>query len=127
MNEQEFGAKIKARREELGLSQKDLAVALDLDQGKVSLIERGARKVDGVKELPLLAKVLKKPLSWFYEDDELDTDKDPLKALLKDYLPNLEFSDFEVRQMKKILEPVVSSFVTSYVDAVRDHKQTQEG
>src|SRR5690349_21397329 len=98
MDEREFGLKIKARREELGLSQKDLANALELDQGKVSLIERGGRKIDGVNEIPVLAKVLKKPISWFYEDDqEIEKKEDALKGLLKEYLPDLEFSDFEVK------------------------------
>lgn len=123
MNEQQFGAKIKARREELGLSQNDLAMALKIDQGKVSLVERGARKIDSVTELPLLAIALKKPISWFYDDDkELLQDKDPLKALLKDYLPTLEFSDFELKKMKKILEPVVSSVVNSYMEIERESK-----
>lgn len=124
MNEFQFGAKIKARREELGLSQKDIAIALNMDQGKVSLIEKGVRRLDVVKDLPVLAKALKCPISWFYEDDaDLLQDEDPLKALLKDYLPSLDLSDFDVRKMKKILEPVVSSFVSSYVEAVRESKK----
>ncbi|MGE0201763.1 MAG: helix-turn-helix domain-containing protein [Candidatus Melainabacteria bacterium] len=123
MNELEFGIKIKARREELGLSQKDLASALNLDQGKVSLIERGGRKIDGVQEIPILAKVLKKPISWFYEDiQDIEQEKDSLKGLLKEYLPDLEFSDFEVKKMRKILEPVVSSLATSYVEVIRKAK-----
>ena len=111
MNEQQLGANIKARREELGLSQNDLAASLGMDQGKVSLIERGGRKVDMVKELPMLAKVLKKPLLWFFEEANTLTESDPVRTLLKQYFPDIEFSVFETRRIAQFLEPVLESYI----------------
>ena len=111
MNSVEFGLKIKARREELGLSQADLAMEMKLDQGKVSLIERGARKVDSVKELPALSKVLKKPITWFYESEEDILLDDPVEDLLAEFFPGVSFTDFEVRRIKQFLEPVVDSYI----------------
>lgn len=58
MNAYEFGQRIKARRLELRLGQKDLGNALGLDQGKISLLEKGARRVDVATELPLLCTAL---------------------------------------------------------------------
>jgi transcriptional regulator with XRE-family HTH domain len=111
MNEQEFGARIKARREEIGLSQKDIAFALKLDQGKVSLIEKGMRRVDVVKELPLLAKLLKVPISWFYGNDVIPEDQDPMRLLIKQLFPDVEFEEFEIRRMGQFLELSLQSYV----------------
>ncbi len=116
MNEIQFGQKVKQRREKIGLSQKDLARALDMDQGKVSLIERGARKVDSATELPLLAKVLKIPISWFFEGEpELTQGEEPIRTLLKEYFPKTEFTDLDVQKMKKIFRSVASQVVDSYI------------
>ncbi len=125
MNERDFGLKIKARREELGLSQQDLAVLMGLDQGKVSLIERGARKVDSVTELPMLAKALKCPLSWFYQDKQLiSTSNDPMQMIMSQYFPGIEFNDFEVRRMQQFLEPIIQNFAKA--DSVISTKLANE-
>jgi transcriptional regulator with XRE-family HTH domain len=111
MNEHEFGARIKARREELGISQKDVAFALDIDQGKVSLLEKGLRRVDVVKELPALAKLLRVPISWFYGDDAIPENQDPMRMLIKQLFPDVEFEEFEIRRMGQFLEPVLQTYV----------------
>lgn len=37
---EQFGARVKARRQALGLSQDDLGNSLGLDQGRISMLER---------------------------------------------------------------------------------------
>jgi transcriptional regulator with XRE-family HTH domain len=111
MDEREFGAKIKARREALGLSQQDLAVALDLDQGKISLIEKGMRRVDSIRELPILSIALQCPISFFYESKVLPQDKIPGGDLVKQLFPGIEFSVAEIKRIAAFLEPVVKSYV----------------
>jgi transcriptional regulator with XRE-family HTH domain len=108
MDEYQFGAKIKARREELGLSQKDLAYALNTDQGKVSLLEKGVRRLDVVKELPLLAKLLKVPVGWFFDQTG---DKIPLEALVMQYFPDVHFTEMEMKRIGKFIEPIVQSYI----------------
>lgn len=121
MNEREFGLKIKKRREELGMSQQDLAIALCLDQGKVSLIERGARKIDSVTELPLIANALRCSLSWFYEDGEISEEPtSPLETIMNQYFPGIEFTNFEVKRMQQFLEPIIQSYAKN--DAVISKK-----
>lgn len=111
MDNLNLGAKIKARREELGLSQQDLAKALDLDQGKVSLIERGGRKISA-SELPLLAKVLKRPISWFYSEDmEIPQEVDPVEIFLRKLFPDVQFTEFQKKRIGQFLEPVLESYV----------------
>ena len=108
MNEQDFGAKIKARREELGINQKEMAEALGLDQGKISLIEKGLRRIDVVKELPIIARVLKVPIGWFYDSA---SDKVPIQELVRQYFPNIEFTELQMKRIGKFIEPIVQSYV----------------
>lgn len=113
MNEHEFGAKIKARRESLGISQREVARALNIDQGKVSLIEKGMRRVDVVKELPVLAKLLRVTVNWFFEETDAQLGKTPIEALISQYFPDVVFSDFEMKRIEQFLEPVIASYVKS--------------
>lgn len=115
MDEHQFGAKIKARREDLGISQREVANALNIDQGKVSLIEKGLRRVDVVKELPKLAKLLKVSVSWFFENTDAPKEASPVEAFVKQHFPDVEFSDFEMRRMGQFLEPVLASMLENYV------------
>jgi transcriptional regulator with XRE-family HTH domain len=111
MDEYQFGAKIKSRREELGLSQNDLGMELKIDQGKVSLIEKGQRRVDVVKELPILAKLLKVPVGWFFEETEAPKKETPIESLMRQYFPDVKFSEFEVKRIGQFLEPVLESYI----------------
>lgn len=111
----EFGKRVTARRKELGISQQEIAVALKVDQAKVSLIEKGARKVDLIKELPQLAKVLRCSMSALVMDEEATNtdDGDPVRKLMQQYFPYTEFSDFEMKRIAQFLEPVLQSYVKS--------------
>jgi transcriptional regulator with XRE-family HTH domain len=113
MDEYQFGAKIRIRREELGLSQNELGMALKIDQGKVSLMEKGQRRLDVVKELPILAKLLKVPVGWFFEETEAPKKESPIEALVKQYFPDVQFTDFEMKRISQFLEPVVESYIKS--------------
>jgi transcriptional regulator with XRE-family HTH domain len=108
MDEHQFGSKIRARREELGLSQNEIGMILGIDQGKVSLIEKGLRRIDVVKELPVLAKLLKVPVGWFFDQVE---DKIPLEALVKQYFPDGNFTEMEMKRIGKFIEPIVQSYI----------------
>lgn len=111
MDEYQFGAKIKERREELGLSQNDIGMALKIDQGKVSLVEKGQRRVDVVKELPVLAKLLKVPVGWFFEETVAPKEESPVEALIKQYFPGVKFTEFEKKRIGQFLEPVIDSYI----------------
>lgn len=73
MDYRELGQRIKDRREELNISQSDIVSALGIDQGKVSLIEAGKRKIQ-FDEVKPLAEALLVPVRWFfYEDNSLNS------------------------------------------------------
>ena len=54
----DLGTKIRHRREQLGLSQADLAQLMDIAQGRISEWESGARSQMSLKNLRSLARAL---------------------------------------------------------------------
>ena len=58
----------RARREILGLSQRELAVALDIEPSSISRWERGIAqpRPHHLRAISLLAG---RPVSWFYEEE----------------------------------------------------------
>ncbi|HEY8617146.1 helix-turn-helix transcriptional regulator [Phenylobacterium sp.] len=60
------GLRVRLRRKALGLSQDRLAEALGLTFQQVQKYERGANRISASK-LWEIARVLKTPISWFYE------------------------------------------------------------
>lgn len=70
-----FGARLRARRQALGLSQEKVGVSIGLDEScsrtRISRYETGAHE-PAVATSQLLAKVLGVPLAYLYcEDDTL--------------------------------------------------------
>jgi len=59
-----LGSRLKESREYLGLSQDEVAKALDLPRSAVSLMETGQRKVDAI-ELKRLAEIYQRPSAYF--------------------------------------------------------------
>lgn len=60
-----WGKLLQSYREETGVTQRDLAVALDIDYyTMISQIERGLAKIP-TQDLPTWARVLQKPLKDF--------------------------------------------------------------
>lgn len=112
MHDIRLGEKLKNAREEAGLDQKNAAALLNLDQGKISLIERGARKVDAEKELPKFAKAYKKPISWFFEDfDEIPQEESPIDEFLNKYFPSYTFNDFQKKKIEKIMHKALDIYI----------------
>lgn len=75
VNQAELGQRIRATRERVGMSQEQLADAVERDQKAISEYENGKRKL-AATELAVFARVLGVPISYFYEGeyhiDELD-------------------------------------------------------
>lgn len=117
MDWSDFGKRVRTRREELNISQQEIAVALGIDQAKVSLIERGARKVDLVKEMPALIKVLRSSMSALVQDEATRTaDEDPVSQLLAQYFPGVQFEDFEKKRIAQFLELATRAHVKTTPD-----------
>jgi transcriptional regulator with XRE-family HTH domain len=68
-----IGDRIKKRRQELGLSQRELAVRVSTRQATIADLERGAQKETSTGLIRRLAKVLGVTSDWLigmYEEDE---------------------------------------------------------
>ena len=74
MNEEgnrKLGKRIKQARQEVGMSQKELARRVDRTQGVVSTVENGFSTIDA-PDLPMWAAALGKPVMYFYLGEGLD-------------------------------------------------------
>jgi transcriptional regulator with XRE-family HTH domain len=78
----QLGERIRYARERVGLSQEQLASELNRDQRTISQYENGKRKIL-VTDLPLLAKILRVPISYFFEEENFLDDYD--KQLLLEF------------------------------------------
>ncbi|MBZ4422988.1 ImmA/IrrE family metallo-endopeptidase [Myxococcus sp. RHSTA-1-4] len=61
---QQLGARLAEARKAAGLSQAELAAALNLDRTVITKLEAGERKLDAI-ELTRIAERLNRPLDWF--------------------------------------------------------------
>ena len=57
---------LRKARNEINFTQADIAKKLKKPQSYISKIERGERRID-IAEISILAKIYKKPLSYFIE------------------------------------------------------------
>lgn len=118
-----LGEKLKQAREEAGLEQKVVASALNLDQGKISLIEKGMRKIDAEKELPKFARLFNKPVGWFFEDiKEIPQDKSLLDGFLSAYYQDICFSAFQKKKLEKIIKKSLDIYVEEIIDEEKEKK-----
>src|SRR5579872_740305 len=67
--QEDLGLRLREAREYLGLSQEFVANYLSVPRASVSAMETGKRRV-GSLELKQLAKLYKRPLSFFLGDEE---------------------------------------------------------
>ena len=67
MNKKELSKKLKKARIEAGLKQEEIAELMNLPISGISIIEKGARKVE-VTELMKFAQYYNKPIEWFFYD-----------------------------------------------------------
>ncbi len=63
------GVRLKEAREYLGLSQQEVATALNLPRTAVSMMESGQRGVDSL-ELKALSKLYQRPMAFFTGEEE---------------------------------------------------------
>ena len=64
-----IGKRIKELREELAMSQKDLAYASDLDRSYIASVENGQRNVS-IINIEKISKALNIPLQQFFNNDQ---------------------------------------------------------
>jgi transcriptional regulator with XRE-family HTH domain len=86
---EELGERLKLAREQSGMTQGQLALAVEYDQRSISQWERGIRKIPAV-DIPKFSSVLNVPIAFFFEGqlDPSDIDDELLRTFHK--LPTME-------------------------------------
>jgi len=98
-----IGEKLRQAREEAGFSQAEVAEFLKVDQTKISMVERGKRKVNPTTDLPELAKLYKKPISWFFEDNE----ENLIVKIIKTRYPDLDLTPELIEKFEKLINSTI--------------------
>jgi transcriptional regulator with XRE-family HTH domain len=70
-----LAARLREARQVLGLTQYDVASALNLPRSAISAIENGNRGVSGI-ELRRLGRLYRRPLTWLLGDADPDIDEE---------------------------------------------------
>jgi transcriptional regulator with XRE-family HTH domain len=126
--DQEIGARLRRRRESLGISRTSVAAALDLDAETVEAFETGERRMSA-RQLQQLCGVLDAPPSCFLvADDEFTPQGDrpsERDALLNDaHRLYRAFFQIQSQELRGVLADLAESFSKSsrsgdLVDAAR--------
>jgi len=105
VNQEELGSRIRRARKRIGMSQETLANAVDRDQKAVSEYENGKRKLPAT-ELPILARVLGVPVSYFFEGEFIIDDLDQL--LLQEFhsLPTEEDKNTAIQAVRLLSDTI---------------------
>lgn len=103
MNPKLFGTRIRQAREQLGLSQEDLATLVARDQRAISEYENGKRRLSAT-DVPAFAKALDVPILYFYEGEARLHDFD--RAVLEEFhrLPTPEAMQTAIQIVRLLSE-----------------------
>ena len=100
-----LGKKLRLRRTSLGLTQTQVAKAINVTFQQIQKYEKGTNGVSSARLLQL-ANFLKVPIKYFFEDYQdfkADNGKDFAKSLNYSFLLKL-FNDLEPLEKEKIFE-----------------------
>lgn len=116
----EFARMVRARREELGLTQSDVAEGVGLSQGWVAKMERGEIKSPRLGTIKKLAKVIKmdetdlivaaklaqdrQHARRFLLVDDLGLGEDPVRASLMEKLSRIRLSQDRIDSLEGALD-----------------------
>lgn len=100
-----LAARLRNGRRAIGLTQQDVADALEMPRTAVSDLEAGKRKLYGL-ELRRIARLYRRPVGWFLGDEDPSTSLDEATQILEglsqtDRQAVLEFARFLAHQPVK--------------------------
>ena len=103
---QHLGKKLRLRRTSLGLTQTQVAKAINVTFQQIQKYEKGTNGVSSARLLQL-ASFLKVPIKYFFEDYQEYSSKnetnEPSKDINYSFLVRL-FNDLEPQQKQKLIE-----------------------
>jgi two-component system response regulator len=116
----QFGAAVRLRRDQLGISQEELAGRAGLHRTYVSDVERGARNVS-LESICRLAIALEVPLSvLFSRMEEMSPDRPSGPSLSRDDLVDILVVEDSIEDTELTLKALKDIRITNHVYVVRD-------
>lgn len=104
---EQIGRKLQKAREEMGLSQEELARRLGYTQPSLSNYELGKRRLY-LADLEKICIILQKPIAYFLEDQELNNEQEASIAdmMKEQYLREilLDARELDPAQRKSVLD-----------------------
>jgi transcriptional regulator with XRE-family HTH domain len=116
--DQHVGERIRARRTELGLTQEQLAEALDVSYQQVQKYETGANRISAGRIFEL-ARKLRVDVSYFFDGLPLDA---PAEQVPLEHGGRQRSAIELVRKFAQIDDPQVRSAIAALVKALVDRK-----
>jgi transcriptional regulator with XRE-family HTH domain len=116
------GGRVRFRRMILGMSQRDLAKALNLTFQQVQKYEKGTNRI-GSSRLFQLSKILEVPVSYFFADSsgkELDGGKLPANERKLARLLNSREGVDLVEAFTSISDPKMRQHILSFIKGISD-------
>lgn len=112
LNKKEMGARVRARRDALGMSREELAKKLSVTAKTIANIEYGEKGVT-LKNLYKLKQVLGVSIDYLMEGDEIFVDtEDKRKMLSENILSSLSVcSEKELDRIEKVTRLYVETIV----------------
>lgn len=107
LNYVEIGARLKSRRKQLGLTQKQVAELMDLSEGSVSRYESGKIQHATTSTLNRFAVVLKVEPTWLIGFKVESNFEHRLKSIIKD---NKDLPDDVLNDFLDVLEKQISIY-----------------
>ncbi len=99
-----IGERIREAREKLDLTQEQLADRLGKTRNTISSYETGTR-ILSISELPDLAKALEVPISYFFEDERIEsTDLDRVRKTIGHLDPRFKRGLIEVMDRSELMQ-----------------------
>lgn len=105
MDQVELGKRIRQARERIGMSQEALAEGVARDQKAVSEYENGKRKLPAT-DIPLFARVLGVPVSYFFEGEFEINDLDQILLQIFHSLPTHEDKHTAIQAVQLLVETI---------------------
>ncbi len=119
----EMGERIRKTREELGITQSDLAKKLKRRQAAVSEIENGKTEI-GILTLLQFAVVLNKPISFFFSEtllkEWLVEVKTPFQHKCLDHIRYIEQFEGDEEMILDLLKSLEDHFHNKYLNSMEE-------
>ena len=117
--DQHVGERIRARRTELGLTQEQLAEALNVSYQQVQKYETGANRISAGRIFEMAHK-LRVDVSYFFEGLPLDA---PAEQIALEHGGRQRSAIELVRKFAQIQDPQVRSAIAALVKAIVDRQE----